>query len=87
MSLGWATIPHRVRLLAAKLPPEVAAAARRRERRTAQKHGRTPTAATVLLAEWVLVVTTLEVADWCLVEVLRLYRACWQVELVFKRMK
>lgn len=83
----WDGQPYRVRLLAAKLPPEVAAAARRRKRRTAQKHGRTPTAATVRLAEWVLVVTTLEAADWSPREVLRLYRARWQVELVFKRMK
>jgi hypothetical protein len=83
----WEGQLYRVRLLAAKLPPEAAAAARRRKRRTAQKHGRTPTAATMLLAEWLLVVTTLEAADWSLGEVLRLYRARWQVELVFKRMK
>jgi hypothetical protein len=54
----WAGHPYRVRLLAAKLPPEAAAAARRRKRCTAQKHGRTPTAATVLMAAWLLVVTT-----------------------------
>jgi hypothetical protein len=83
----WDGQHYCVRLLAAKLPPEVAAAARRRKRRTAQKHGRTPTAATVRLAEWVFVVTTLEAADWPLGEVLHLYRARWQVELVFKRMK
>jgi Transposase DDE domain len=83
----WDGQPYRVRLLAAKLPPEAAAAARRRTRRTTQKHGRTPTAATVRLAAWSLVVTTLEAADWSLVEVLRLYRARWQGELVFKRMK
>jgi hypothetical protein len=83
----WDEHAYRVRLLAAKLPPEAAAAARRRKRLTAQKHGRTPTAATLRLAEWVLVVTTLEAVDWPLGEVLRLYRARWQVELVFKRMK
>jgi Transposase DDE domain len=83
----WDEPADRVRLLAAKLPPEAAAAARRRKRLTAQKHGRTPTAATLRLAEWVLVVTTLEAADWPLGEVLRLYRARWQVELVCKRMK
>lgn len=83
----WDGQHYAVRLLAAKLPPEVAAAVRRRKRRTAQKHGRTPTAATVRLAEWVFVITTLEAADWSPGEVLRLYRARWQVELVFKRMK
>lgn len=83
----WDGQPDCVRLLAAKLPPEAAAAARRRKRRTAQKHGRTPTAATVRLAEWICVVTTLEAANWSLGEVLRLYRARWQVALGCKRMK
>jgi Transposase DDE domain len=83
----WDGQPYRVRLLAAKLPPEAAAEARRRKRRTARKHGRTPTAATVRLAEWGFVVTTLEAADWSLEEVLRLYRARWQVARVLKRMK
>jgi len=39
------------------------------------------------LAEWLLVVTTLAAADWPAADVLRLYRARWQVELMFKRMK
>lgn len=34
-----------------------------------------------------LLVTTLTATAWPLVDVLRLYRARWQVELVFKRMK
>ena len=75
-----------VRVLAARLPPEAAARARRRKYKQAQKHGRTPSAATLALADWVLVATTLA-ADWTLTDVLRLYRARWQVELVFKRMK
>ena len=43
-------------------------------------------AATLDLTDWVLVATTLG-AEWSLRDVLRLYRARWQVELVFKRMK
>lgn len=77
---------YAVRVLAARLPPEAAAQARMRKYKQAQKHGRTPSAATLALADWVLVVTTLA-ADWSLPDVLRLYRARWQVELVFKRMK
>jgi len=77
---------YAVRVLAARLPPEAAAQARRRKYKQAQQHGRTPSAATLALADWVLVVTTLA-ADWSLTAVLRLYRARWQVELVFKRMK
>ena len=77
---------YAVRVLAARLPPEAAARARMRKYKQAQKHGRTPSAATVALADWVLVATTLAAA-WSLTDVLRLYRARWQVELVFKRMK
>lgn len=77
---------YAVRVLAARLPPEAAARARQRKYQKAQKHGRTPAAATLALADWVLVATTLA-ADWTLTDVLRLYRARWQVELVFKRMK
>jgi hypothetical protein len=86
---GWCvhdTQRYAVRVLAARLPPEAAARARQRKYQQAQKHGRTPSATTVALADWVLVATTLA-ADWSLTDVLRLYRARWQVELVFKRMK
>ena len=78
--------PYSVRVLAARLPPEAAARARQRKYQQARKHGRTPMAATLALADWVLVATTVG-ADWSLRDVLRLYRARWQVELVFKRMK
>jgi hypothetical protein len=87
---GWCTWEHQhyaVRLLAAQLPPGAAEVARRRVRRKAQKKGRTPSATALLLADWVLLVTTLAATAWSLAEVLRLYRARWQVELVFKRMK
>ncbi len=77
---------YAVRVLAARLPPEAAARARQRTYQKAQKHGRTPSVAMVALADWVLVATTLA-AGWPLSDVLRLYRARWQVELVFKRMK
>jgi hypothetical protein len=86
---GWCvhdTQRYAIRVLAARLPPEAVARARQRKYQQAQKHGRTPSAATLTLADWVLVVTTLA-ADWSLTDVLRLYRARWQVELVFKRMK
>jgi hypothetical protein len=76
-----------VRLIAAQLPPQAAEAARRRLRRKAQKDGRTLRAETLALAGWVLLITTLEVGTWADPDVLRLYRARWQVELVFKRMK
>jgi hypothetical protein len=87
---GWCAWEHQryaIRLLAAQLPPAAAAIARQRVRRKAQKKGRTPSATAFLLADWVLLATTLAATAWPLVDVLRLYRARWQVELVFKRMK
>ena len=50
---------YAVRVLAARLPPEAAAQARHRKYQQAQKHGRTASAATLALADWVLVATTL----------------------------
>ena len=83
----WEGRRDAVRLIAAQLPPQAAEAARRRLRRKAQKHGRTVRAETLQWAGWVLLITTLEAAAWADPDVLRLYRARWQVELVFKRMK
>ena len=48
---------------------------------------RTITAPTLAVAGWLLVITTLSAATWSPTDVLSLYRARWQVELVFKKMK
>ena len=56
-------------------------------RRNAEHHGRKPQVETLEVAGWLLVLTTLEAATWPADAVLALYRARWQVELVFKRMK
>src|SRR5919199_1987119 len=76
-----------VRLLAVRLPPEAARLARPRALRRASKHHRQVRAVTLVMAEWVLLVTTLEEATWPAAAVRRLYRARWQVELLFKRWK
>ena len=44
------------------------------------------TSRTLHLAAWLLLITTLE-TSWSASDVLRLYRARWQVELLFKRLK
>ncbi len=75
-----------LRLIARKLPPEKVQAAQKRKRRKAQKAGRKITPQTLVLAGWLLVITTLD-QDWSASEVLRLYQARWQIELVFKRIK
>ena len=83
----WQGQRSRVRLIAAKLDPATAPQARRRKRRKAQKAGRRITAPTLATAGWMLVSTTLPAATWWPADVLALYRARWQGELVFKRMK
>jgi Transposase DDE domain len=86
---GWCRIHGRrypLRLIASKLPADKVATIRKRKRRKAQKAGRTITSHTLQLAAWLLVITTLD-ASWSATEVLRLYRARWQIELLFKRLK
>jgi len=83
----WARQRYEVRLIAARLPPDAACAARQRRCRRAQKHSRHVQATTLYMAAWVLLVTTLDATAWTEADVLRLYRARWQVELVYKRMK
>jgi len=77
---------YKVRLIASKLPADKVAAVRKRKKRKAQKAGRTISSQTLQLAQWLVLITTLE-ASWSASDVLRLYRARWQVELLFKRLK
>jgi hypothetical protein len=81
----WQKQRYRVRLIAAKFDAQTAQRARVRRRRKAQKAGRTITAPTLLVAGWLLLITTLEAATWPAADVLAVYRARWQVELVFKK--
>jgi hypothetical protein len=83
----WAGQRYAVRLVAAKLDPTATQRARRRARRKAQKAGRTITAPTLAVAGWLLLITTLDAGTWSTADVLYVYRARWQVELVFKKMK
>jgi len=83
----WAGQRYSVRLVAAKLDPTATRRAKRRARRKAQKAGRTITAPTLAVAGWLLLITTLDAATWATADVLYVYRARWQVELVFKKMK
>jgi hypothetical protein len=75
------------RLLAVRVPPAVAAQRRRRLRAQAAKHGRTPSAASLALADWTVLVTNAPAALLTIREALVLYRARWQVELLFKLRK
>ena len=76
-----------VRIVAKRLSAHERQAAERRLRRKAQKHGRAVSAVALFLCGWLLLLTTLRADSWTDAEVLWLYRARWQVELLFKRMK
>lgn len=78
---------YAVRLIALQLPHEAAEAARARKLKKARKDGRCVSAATLFFAGWILLITTLPAVDWSAQDVLRLYRARWQIELFFKRLK
>src|SRR5919199_2735176 len=81
----WQQQRYRVRLIAAKFEAQTTQRARCRRRRKAQKAGRAITAPTLLVAGWLLLITTLEAATWSVADVLEVYRVRWQVELVFKK--
>jgi hypothetical protein len=75
------------RLLALRVPQEVADQRRRRLRATARKRGRTPSAALLAWCDWTLLVTNVPPDLLSLREALVLARARWQVELLFKLWK
>ena len=83
----WDGQPYGVRLIAYQLPPAVAEAARERKMARARAKGKTISAQTLFLAGWVVLISTLPAQWWPAEDVLCLYRARWQVELVYKRMK
>jgi Transposase DDE domain len=85
MALMAASQP--LRLLACRLSPEAAKREAYRRRRKAVKGGSQVQAQTLVYAAWLLLVTSLPATDWPLADVLTLYRARWQVELLFKRIK
>jgi hypothetical protein len=76
-----------VRVVAHWLPRSAARAARRRKWTQARKNGRQITRATLIVAGWVVLITTLPAAQWAAADVLQLYRARWQAEILYKRFK
>ena len=75
------------RLLAVRVPQEVADQRRRRLRAIARDHGRTPSAASLAWCDWTIFVTNLAPDMLSLREALVLARARWQIELLFKLWK
>lgn len=80
---------HRLpcRLVALRLPQEVADQRRRKAKETAKRQGRTPSKEHLALLDWALFVTNVPPEMLSLEQVALLYRVRWQIELVFKLWK
>lgn len=75
------------RLLAKRLPKKLAQKRRRAAKRKAHDKGRTASAATLALCDWVVMVTNLSAEQLSLNAALDLIRVRWQIELLFKLWK
>jgi hypothetical protein len=75
------------RLIAVRVPPEVASRRRQKIREKARDHGREPSREYLEMQDWTIFVTncTEELLSWK--ETVVLYRARWQIELLFKLWK
>lgn len=90
---GWVRLPQSgaralVRVLCYRLPTEQARKARERKAaKLRKKHGPHYNQELVWWASWVVLVTTTDATQWNGRDLLFLYRARWQIELLFKRVK
>lgn len=75
------------RLLALRVPADVSNQRRRRARAAARTHGRTPSADTLTLCDWTLLVTNAPTGSLSLAEALILRSSRGQIELLFKLWK
>jgi hypothetical protein len=75
------------RLIACALPEPAAERARAKERKKAAKQQRHLKEDTLSLCGWFLLWTNLPASAWSDEQVLTLYRARWQIELLIKRLK
>lgn len=72
------------RLIVLRVPPEMANRRRQKAYEKAQKHGRVPTAEHLAWCGWTVFLTNDSVEELTWKEVVVLYRARWQIELMFK---
>jgi hypothetical protein len=75
------------RLVAVRVPPQVAAARRRKLHAEAKRKGHLPSARQLALCDWVIFLTNVPAEQLPVAEVLVLARARWQIELLFKLWK
>ena len=79
--------PLGLRLVAIKMPKDKAIQSVLAARKEAKSEGRRIQPGTLIAAEWVILVTSLEVAAYPTARVLELYRLRWRIEIAFKRLK
>jgi hypothetical protein len=75
------------RLVAVRVPLQVAEERRRKLRAEHKRDGRTPSARQLVLCDWVIFLTNVPADRLSVAEVLVLARARWQIELLFKLWK
>lgn len=80
-------VAFKVRLIAFRKPPQAAETSRHKARRAAQREGSVISGATLVAAEWVILVTTLSADAFTAQAVGDLYRLRWRIEMAFKRLK
>ena len=76
-----------VRMVAYRLKEETANRHRAALRKSAEKKGRTPTAAALELAGWIILITNAPAEKLPRSAMACLYRVRWQIELIFKQCK
>ena len=79
--------PLPMRLIARRKFPEAAAKARLEARRNAKRKGHALKPETLVAADWIILVTTLDAAEFKTEDILDLYRVRWRIEIAFKRLK
>jgi hypothetical protein len=79
--------PLSCRLVAMRVPPEVAAERLRALHATARRKGRAVSDAQRILAQWTVFITNLPAETYDFDALWTLYRVRWQIELLFKRWK
>jgi hypothetical protein len=78
---------YEIRIIALKRTPEQRERDLRRKKTNAKRNKSKMQKESLYLSNWLLVLTTLPAKDWTAQEVLSLYRARWQIEILFKRIK
>ena len=76
-----------LRLVAIRKSPEQIEAAKRKARKSAIKGQNAISQNTLVAAEWVILITSLDQHSFTTTDVLDLYRLRWRIELGFKRLK